>query len=406
MTKTQDKLLELELAKDKLDERINLLLNKPDRTDAETVELREATDSCQKLRPEIRAAKVLAAAEDDKGREVSLDPEALELRQLTERSNLGSILSAVVEHRATGGPELELQQAHNLAVNQIPLDMLRLKPEERAVSPAPTNTETMQDEIVRPVFADSAGAFLGVYQPTVDMGDAVYPVLSSRPSVSGPYTDSTDAPETTGAFDSELLAPGRIQASFFWKRTDSARFPNMESSLRMALNSGLAEKADLEIINGSDGLLNGTNLDNHNVSATTTFANYLSQFCYGRVDGRYATDQSMLRIVAGAGTYAHAGTVYRSNNADYSVLDSLMAKTGGVRVSAHVPAVSNANKQNAVIRLGQRRDMVQAMWNGVTIIVDEVTRSGKGELEISALMLLATKIIRAEGFFKQQVQTA
>ena len=219
MTKTQDKLLELELAKDKLDERINLLLNKPDRTDAETVELREATDSCQKLRPEIRATKVLAAAEDDKGgsREVSLDPEALELRQLTERSNIGSILGAVVEHRATGGPELELQQAHGLAVNQIPLDLLRLRPEERAVSPAPTNTLTMQDEIVAPVFADSAAAFLGVYQPTVPDGDAVYPVLTSRPTVHGPFTGSDDAADTTGAFDSELLAPGRIQASFFWK---------------------------------------------------------------------------------------------------------------------------------------------------------------------------------------------
>ena len=400
------KLNELQLQQSELREKINALLNKESRTEEETTELREATDSAQKIEPEIRAALVLEDEADKNAREVSLDPEALELRQLTERSNIGSILGAVVEHRATGGAELELQQHHGLAVNQIPLDLLRLRPEERAVSPAPTNTETMQDEITQPVFADSAGAFLGVYQPTVAMGDAVYPVLTSRPTVHGPFTGSDDAADTTGAFDSELLAPGRIQASFFWKRTDSARFPNMESSLRMALNSGLAEKADKEIVSGTEGLLTSTNLDNNNVSAITTFANYLSQFCYGRVDGRYATDQSMLRIVAGAGTYAHAGTVYRSNNADYSVLDSLMAKTGGVRVSAHVPDVSAGNKQNSVIRLGMRRDMVQPMWNGVTIIVDEVTKSGKGEIEVSAVMLLATKIIRAEGFHKQQTQHA
>ena len=34
-----------------------------------------------------------------------------------------------------------------------------------------------------------------------------------------------------------------------------------------------------------------------------------------------------------------------------------MEVTGGVRVSAHVPDASS-NRQNAIVRLGQRRDMV------------------------------------------------
>ena len=332
-------------------------------------------------------------------------PEDRGLRQLTERANLGTIVSASVERRNTEGAEAELQQHYGLASNQFPLESLRLRPEERALTPAPTNVETDQDPIVAPVFANSAGAFMGVFQPTVAMGDAVYPVLTTRPSVGGPHSDDSDVAETTGSFDSVLLAPERIQASFLWKRVDAARFASMESSLRMALNEGLGEKADQEIVNGSKGLLNGTNVPNHNVSSVTSFASYLSQFCYGRVDGRYATDQSMLRILVGAGTYAHAGTVYRSNNADYSVLDSLMAKTGGVRVSAHVPSVAS-NKQNSVIRLGSRRDMVQALWNGVTIIVDEVTHAGKGEIEVTAVMLLQTQIIRAEAFYKQETKHA
>ena len=364
---------------------------------------RLSATSLQTVETKLRAA---ITADDGERTVATEDGEARELRQLTEKTNLGSILAAAVERRSTEGAELELQQHHGLAQNQIPLDLLRLRPEERAVTPAPTNVETEQDTIVQPVFANSAGAFLGVYQPTVPAGDAIWPVLSSRPSVAGPFTGSDVAAETTGAFDSELLVPERIQASFFYKRTDSARFAAMDSALRMALNDGLAEKADQEIVNGSDGLLNGTNLANHNASAITSFANYLSQFCYSRVDGRYATDQKMLRVLTGAGTYGHAGSVYRSGNADYSALDSLMAKTGGVRVSAHVPAVSGSNKQNSVIRLGMRRDMVQAAWNSVSLIVDEVTLSGKGEIQITAVMLLATKIIRADGFFKQQSQVA
>ena len=393
------KLGELQLKQSELRERGNALLNKTDRTEGETAELREATVAAQQLEIELRAAIVLEDEADKNAREASTDPEALELRQLTNRSNLGTILSAAVERRSTEGPEAELQQHHGLASNQVPLDLLRLRPEERALTPAPTNVETQQDQIVEPVFANAAGAFLGVYQPTVAAGDAVFPVLTSRPTVGGPHTDDTDVPETTGAFDSELLAPGRVQASFFWKRTSAARFPMMEPSLRISLNGGLGEKTSLDIVNGSNGLLNGTNLPNHNTSTLTTFANYISNFCFGRVDGRYATDQKMLRVLMGSATYGHAGSVYRSGTADFSALDSLMAKTGGVQVSAHVPAVSG-NKQNSVIRLGMRRDMVQPLWNGVTIIVDEVTRSGKGEIEVTAVLLLATKIIRRRRFLQ------
>ena len=351
------KLGELQLEQSRIKMKGNALLNKEDRSESETTELREATVASEKIEIEIQAAIVLED-EAKNARGTSLDPEALELRQLTDRSNLGSILSAAVEKRSTEGAEAELQQHHGLASNQVPLDLLRLRPEERALTPAPTNVEVDQEAVTQPVFANSAGAYLGIYQPTVAMGDSVWPVLTSRPSVKGPFTGSDDAAETTGAWGSELLVPERIQASFLWKRTDAARFAAMDSALRMALNDGLAEKADQEIVNGADGLLNGTNLPNNNTSTLTTFANYISNFCFGRVDGRYATDQKMLRVLMGAATYGHAGSVYRSGTADFSALDSLMAKTGGVQVSAHVPAVSG-NKQNSVIRLGMRRDMVQ-----------------------------------------------
>ena len=42
----------------------------------------------------------------------------------------------------------------------------------------------------------------------------------------------------------------------------------------------------------------------------------------------------------------------------------------------------------------------------MTIIVDEVTKSATGEIQVTALLGLATQIIRAEGFYKQQTQHA
>ena len=159
------------------------------------------------------------------------------------------------------------------------------------------------------------------------------------------------------------------------------------------------------VLSGTDGLLTGTVLANHNVNAVTMFANYLAEFGYSHVDGKYAGTTADLRIVVGAATYAHMGAAYRNNNVDRNAIDRLMEITGGVKVSGHVPAVSG-NKQNGLIRLGMRRDMVAPVWEGITLIPDEVTKAANGQIVITAVMLYAVKVLRAAGFYKQQTQHA
>ena len=108
----------------------------------------------------------------------------------------------------------------------------------------------------------------------------------------------------------------------------------------------------------------------------------------------------------GSATYAHASGVFRSDNAgDRAALEDLMSVTGGVKVSAHVPDVASA-RQNAVIRLGSRRDMVAPIWEGITLIPDEITKAGTGQIVVTAIMLHAVKLLRAAGFWKQQAQVA
>ena len=283
--------------------------------------------------------------------------------------------------------------------------MLRLPVEHRAVTTGPTNVGTVEQPAIMPVFAAGVGAFLGADRPTVPAGTVAYPVLDQRPDVGGPHTDSSAVDETTGSFSSSLLTPGRIQASYFYKRVDAARFPVIDLALRQALNGGLEEKLDQELIAGTEGLLTGTNLPNHAAAAVTTFASYLSAFGHSRVDGRYASALADVRAVWARPRMRTRATQYRSNNADYSALDALDRKTGGVRVSAHVPAVAS-HKQNAVIRLGMHdRAVLQVLWNGVTLIpLDEVTKAKTGEVAITAILLVATKILRAE--FPQAGNTA
>ena len=399
-----NKLLDLQLNVWKLTGTINRLQAVETRSTDEDTELTTATAAYADVNGQLVAEGEREHTRIEAARLAHpTDPAVRELRELVRLANLGDVHTAVLEHRTPDGATLEAQQAYGLGPNQWPVDGLRL--EARAVTPSIANVATDEAEVVPPVFATGAGAFFGVDRPTVPMGDAVYPVLTTRAIVGGPHSDSTDVGETTGGYTADLLAPERIQASFIYKRVDALRFPAMDPSLRMALNGGLEEKLDYEAIAGAAGLLNGANLANHNVAAVTSYALFANQFVYGRVDGRYAAEQGDLRVVMGAPTYAHAGTQYRSNNADYSALDSLMSKTGGVRVSAHVPAVAS-HKQNAVVRLGMRRDMVQPVWQAVTIIVDEYGElAGKGEIEVTAVLGMNTKILRADGFHKQQIQT-
>ena len=97
-----------------------------------------------------------------------------------------------------------------------------------------------------------------------------------------------------------------------------------------------------------------------------------------------------LRSVMGSGSYSRAGAVYRGNASDRTAASELDRLTAGVRVSAHVPAVAS-DKQNNVVRLGMRRDMVSPIWEGVTLIPDEITQAKKGEIVITAVLLHAVK---------------
>ena len=344
-----------------------------------------------------------AAIISDPETEVTDDAEGRELRALTEgpdAANVGAIYTAAVEHRQTDGREAELQQHFKLAGNQIPLSMLRTEHRTTGVTPAPGSVGATQAAIVPGVFPMSMSAFLGVEMPTVGVGDAVFPVMAANATVRTP-AEGAEAVFTTGSFSGDALTPSRLQASFFHSLEDRARFVGMGEALRQNLGDALGDGLDKQVISGPNGLLNGANIPNRNVTVTTSYALYRSGLLFGRVDGKYAGEASDIRIVMGTDTHAHAASIYRSTESDSSALDLLQRDSGGVRVSAHVPASSN-NKQNVLVRLGLRQDMVAAVWEGISLFVDEATLIDEGELKITAVMLYAVKILRAGGFYKQQ----
>ena len=382
-------------------EKLNALLGVDELTEDQRTELGTLTERMQELEVEARAA-ILAEGETTVTKTTVTDGESDELRSLIGRANIGAIFEAALEHRATEGVEAELQTHYRLPANAIPLALL----ETRAVTPAPGQVAQNQSAIIPGVFPMSCAAFLAVDMPTVPTGDSVFPVLSTNADVGVPAENAAQS-ETTGSFAADVLSPGRLQASFFYSREDRARFSGMDAALRSNLSDALSDALDKQILVGTEGLLTGTKLANHNTTAVTSYANYRSELGYGRVDGTFAGSVGDLKIVMGAETYGHAAGVFRSANAgDRAALEDLMSATGGIKVSAHVPVATGAHKQECVIRLGSRRDMVAPIWEGVTLIPDEITKAGTGQIVVTAVMLHAVKILREAGFYKQQLQHA
>ena len=335
--------------------------------------------------------------------------EGRDFRQLVTRANLGVIFDNVINHRSVDGATAELQKHFGLDTNQVPLSLLvRSWPTEeletRAVTPAPGEVGQTPASILQYVFPQSCAAFLDVNMPTVGVGEAVYPVLTSELAVRTP-AENAAATETTGAFSAEVLSPSRLQASFFYSREDRSRFAGMDAALRENLSMGLSDGFDKEILAGTNGLFTGTVLANHNVTVATSYDLYLSQLVYDRIDGRYASGSGDVKMVMGSSVYSSAGATYRNTSVDRTVLDRMMDISGGVKVSAHVPAAAS-NRQNVVIKRGMAMSMTAPVWEGISLVPDEITKVANGQIVITAIMLYAVKLLRADDYYKQQVQTA
>ena len=328
--------------------------------------------------------------------EAGTTPETREWADVSSRFDLGEMFTNVIEHRTSAGAIGEVQRERGIAPNDIPTEMLM---EQRAVTPAPADVGQTQTQITGYVFPQSVAAFLAIPSPIVPVGDATFPVLTSDPAAGTPAENASQA-ETTGAFSADVLTPKRIQASFFWSREDAGRMAGMGEALREALQGGIADKLDKEIIQGTTGLLTGTILANNARASASDYAHYVASLLYARVDGQYAYDLADIRVVMGNETFGNAATKLPTNGEE-NALARIRNDSSGVRVSVHVPDVASM-KQNAIVRLGTRQDYVAPVWGNVTLIPDEITLAGKGQIQLTAVLLYAAKVLRVGGFSKQE----
>ena len=407
MTQTQ----KVQLRQSEVRQKLNELLGVESRTDEQTAELGTLTAEAQGLEVEYRAAVVAEPpADDDTTGAPAGDPEERERIEIRSRARLARFMDAAISGRAVDGAEAEVAAAFGCpgAVPLVMFETRERQPEERAVTPSPATAATSLGAIVPAMFQRSAAAWLGVDMPSVAAGDAGFAVVGTSVT-GGVKAKSAESAETEGAITVTTAQPRRITGAFRFTREDAARLSGMEGALRENLSSVLSDAADGQAVNGSgagDGTINGLIAILTAAAAPAAgvedFARYNAAML-SHVDGVFATDRTGVRGLLGAATYRHAAGVFTGATSEVSALDYLTEKFGGVRLSNRIPAASS-NIQKAIIRRSNPagdRVAVMPVWEGLTLIRDDITGAKKGEIVITGLMLVGDVIVLRPGAFVQ-----
>ena len=331
------------------------------------------------------------------------DAEGREMRQLMKKASVGRMLAGILEEGEGDGADRELRQVLDIPADYIPLAML----EKRAALTTSGDEPARPQPFIGRVFPASAAAFCGVDVQSVPVGQVVVPVLATGVTIHGPYIDDTEASESTGDVDLTALQPRRLSGSFAVKQTDLATFPMLEDSLRADLGDALQNAVDIDLLTrAATGLLtSGNGTDPTAPSAATTGPTFISD-AYAGVDGIYASNVNQVRMLLGPETYQYAGALAYQNNRPELTLEKLQGLVGGVFVTDNAGAYASNMQEGLVVKGPARRNCVGALWAGVQIIRDEVTRARQGEVRLHLIGMWDFSVLRTAGYIRKRYRTS
>ena len=403
--------------KSEIRERLTELGAVAEPTDEQSGEVNTLTGEYRTLEVRERALIVAgdepaAAGVDEPG-----DGEAREFRELNGRVSLGRYMEAVVTEKRAAGAERELREAMGLGDNVVPWSAIAPREDEgrsehRAVSAAPANVGIGTNPILERVFRRSDSMFLGVSMPSVGVGQQNYPVFTS--AAAEPLMKAKDAAAGQPAvtFTGNVLTPTRLTSQYLWRREDAAVFAGMEEALRGDLSMAMSQAMDAQVVSGNgtapnvDGFLSGDGLGN-GVDQAGDVQDY-SKFIAGpsgQVDGIYAYMLGDVRALVPVTVYQQmAGAFANAGKGDVSAADYLRMNSGGLRVSGHISNTVASKKLSAIYAKGPAGAAVAPVWEGVTLIRDEITQAAKGQVLITAVALWAFKLLRPAQYRRALIQ--
>lgn len=420
----------LQLRASEVRQRLNELANH----DGElTAEQRQEVDTLTaEYRENETRQRAASVASDDAG-------ESTDRETVGDRVQVGAYLRAAVEGTPVGGAEAEFQAASGLAQGShvVPWEAIRQRQaaddgelRERAdavtAAPAAGNRAADQQETLMRVFPASVSEFMRVRMPMVPTGESVYPVLTGG-AAPATLNASQRVDAVAAAFDVSRLSPQRLTAHYRFRREDAASFAMLEGTLREDLSMAMSDAMDRIIVRGQasstthaalPGLLDAAeSLTAPGDPAAVTTWKEAIQLITDRVDGRYAATARDVRLMIGAdvaGTYGYLSTLFApadmaTNGAPSAAEYLRMLTADQVRVSGHVEVAGGTGQvriQGAVAQRGMASPAVAPVWEGVTLVRDEVTAASSGEVIVTMIALWSFAVVRADQFARLKVRTA
>ena len=390
-------LQKLQVKQSEIRERLNAILGKEARTEAETQELEKLTDEGQQIEPEIRAA-IIAEPDPETTTTNIADPEQRERLEIRSRTGLADFLKAAAGGTSVSGAAAEYASSLGVpTVGHVPMEIFtRSAPalEERAITPGPAVKGALQP-IVPYLFERSAAASLGIMMPSVPAGQVQIPKVGTAPPADTLAKDGT-APATAAAVSLVNQAPVRIAGSFEVRVEDLAVMPTLEAALSEAMRGSLSNELDEQTFNGAAGELNGLFTQATDVAAASsaeTFTTGIARFA-SLVDGRHSYDLGDLRACIGSKTFAlYAGLFANANKGDVSLFDYLSMHLGSIRVSDRVPAVASTAQKGIVVLSASSTPPKIHVWSALQIVRDPYSGAGVGKVTLTATALVSPLFI-------------
>jgi len=396
-----------------------------DMTDADRDAL---TSEYTSLESQYRAAVIIEQADagddPDAGTGRSPDPAEREIARLLDQVGVGEYLSAAVAGRDVDGAASELRCAilgDDCPPEYMPIDALLPREYERqlrvdAVTNPGAAVQENQSTIAGRVFAVGALDYLGVDRPTVAFGTQSYVSLTGGGAADF-RDDGVALDATAGTFTTKQINPSRLSSRFVYDNIIDVRMRGASDALAADLRMQLSDKLDAVGLNGQaavsgtspalTGIINGLT-DPTNPTDVATWLQYLGAYD-AHVDGRYATDETMVRMLVNANTWNHARGLLIGDNAAGGLLRDRLPQ-GRFRVSANMPPtvsdIATALTYSAGMPgLVMGRGFTQAIWRGVRLIRDMYTKSSEDQTAVTATLYVGQDMVNADRYKRVEFKT-
>ena len=319
--------------------------------------------------------------------------------RLSASAQISDVLNQVVHNRPVRGATAELQAECGVGSNVVPFEMFDGRPAAAASTVTSAGDRQVQEATEIQVFASPLSVAFGVDRSAIGVGVHAIPIVTAP--TAGPTATvaiGTGVDDATLTIEGHTLTPSRLQVSASLGRDELASFDGLSSDVEMTLREAIMSGMDRQCLYAasSQGLLNfGTSPSAP--SAVTTYAVMVADVL-GAVDGRYAPMVDDLAALFGPASLAFAYALYRGTSDNESAAEKINRLTAALMTSAHVAVEdSSTHVQQAVVARGGRSHtgQVQRLWGGgVELIVDPFTKSADGQIRITAVLMMATAVIR------------